>query len=89
MLPPAGTRLAHYQEAVSDAEFDRVDALTRFAADHDRTLLELAIGWLASLGPVASVITGATKPEQIRANAAASGWRLTEEELAAVTAIVT
>jgi aryl-alcohol dehydrogenase-like predicted oxidoreductase len=87
--PQPGTRLAHYQEAVSDAEFDRVDALTRFAADHDRTLLELAIGWLASLGPVASVITGATKPEQIRANAAASGWRLTEEELAAVTAIVT
>ncbi len=86
--PPAGTRLASYNETVSDSEFDRVDALVRFAADHDRTLLELAIGWLASLAPVASVITGATKPEQIHANVAASGWRLTDEELAQVAAII-
>lgn len=85
--PRPGTRLANYKETVSDDEFDRVDALTQFAADHDRTLLELAIGWLASLGPVASVITGATKPEQIHANAASSGWRLTEDELRQVAAI--
>ncbi len=87
--PQLGTRLAHYQEAVTDTEFDRVEALTRYAAERDRTLLELAIGWLASLRPVASVITGATKPEQIQANAAAAGWRLTDQELAEVTAIVT
>jgi aryl-alcohol dehydrogenase-like predicted oxidoreductase len=86
--PPAGTRLASYNETVSDGEFDRVDALIRFAADRDRTLLELAIGWLASLAPVASVITGATKPEQIHANVGASGWRLTDEELAQVAAII-
>jgi aryl-alcohol dehydrogenase-like predicted oxidoreductase len=86
--PPDGTRLANYGERVSDEEFDRLDALTRFAADRDRTLLELAIGWLASLAPVASVITGATKPEQIQANAASAGWRLTDEERETVLALV-
>jgi aryl-alcohol dehydrogenase-like predicted oxidoreductase len=86
--PPNGTRLANYGERVSDEEFDRLDVLTRFAADRDRTLVELAIGWLASLAPVASVITGATKPEQIQANAASAGWRLTDEERETVLALV-
>jgi aryl-alcohol dehydrogenase-like predicted oxidoreductase len=87
--PQPGTRLASYNETVSDAEFDRVETLTQYAAERDRTLLELAIGWLASLRSVASVITGATKPEQIQANAAAAGWRLTDQELAEVTGVVT
>ncbi len=82
--PAAGTRLAAYNETPSDDEFDRVDALRAFAAEKDRSLLELAIGWLASLDPVASVITGATKPEQIQSNAEATTWRLTGEELAEV-----
>jgi len=86
--PAAGTRLAAYGETPSAAEFDRVDALVRFAADRDHTLLELAIGWLASLSPVTSVIAGATKPEQVQANAAASGWRLNGDELAQVAAII-
>jgi aryl-alcohol dehydrogenase-like predicted oxidoreductase len=85
--PPDGTRLAFHRESVSEADFDRVDSLIRFAADRDRTLLELAIGWLASLGPVATVITGATKPQQIQANVAASGWRLSDDELAEVAAL--
>ena len=86
--PPApGTRLAYYQEMVSDREFDLVDAYAAFAAERGRSLLELAIGWLLSLEPVATVITGATTPEQIQANVAASTWRLTDDELAAVAAI--
>ena len=56
-------------------------------ADLGDALLELAIGWLLSLDPVASVITGATKPAQIHANAEASTWRLTPDELTAVGAI--
>jgi aryl-alcohol dehydrogenase-like predicted oxidoreductase len=86
--PPSGTRLAGSHEAAPADAFDRVDALTRFAADRGRTLLELAIGWLASLEPVASVITGATKAEQIEANAAAAGWRLSDAELAEVARII-
>jgi len=85
--PPAGTRLASYGETVSEREFDLLDAYTAFAAERGRSLLELAIGWLLSLDPVASVITGATKPAQIHANAEASTWRLTPDELTAVGAI--
>ena len=85
--PPPGTRLSFYNETIGDEEFDRLDALKRFAEERGRTLLELAIGWLLALEPVASVITGASRPEQIEANVAASTWRLSAEELAAVAAI--
>ena len=85
--PPAGTRLANYKEEVADEEFDRVEALTRFAEAHGHTLLELAFGWLLSHDPVSSVIAGATKPEQAVQNAAASTWRLTPEERADVNAL--
>ncbi|MFO7960563.1 MAG: aldo/keto reductase [Nitriliruptoraceae bacterium] len=59
-------------------------ALEAFAGDAGHTLLELAISWLACQRPVASVIAGATRPEQVQANSAAAGWRLTSEELAEV-----
>jgi aryl-alcohol dehydrogenase-like predicted oxidoreductase len=85
--PPTGTRLASYNETPSSAEFDLVDAYTAFAEERGHSLLELSIGWLLSLDPVASVITGATKPEQIRANAAAAAWRLHEEDLVAIATI--
>jgi len=85
--PPPGTRLASYNETVTEREFDLIDAYTAFAAAQGRSLLELAIGWLLSLAPVTSVITGATKPEQILANAAASTWRLSDDELTAVATI--
>jgi len=85
--PPEGTRLAFYKEAVSDDEFDKVDAYVRFAADRGHTLLELAIGWLLSHDAVASVITGATRPDQIESNALASSWRLSAEEMAAVAVL--
>ena len=55
-------------------------------AGHD--ILELAIGWLASQTCVASVIAGATSPEQVCANVDASGWRLGAAELARVDAIL-
>ena len=86
--PPPGTRLSFYDEAVERRGVRpgrRARALRRGAAA--TRLLELAIGWLLSLAPVASVITGATKPEQIEANVAASSWRLSDEERAAVAAL--
>ena len=86
--PPAtGTRLSYYEEAVSDREFDLVEAFTAFAEERGHPLLELAIGWLLSLRPVATVITGATTPEQIRTNAAASTWLLTQDDMVAVAEI--
>ena len=60
------------------------EALKAFAAARQHTLLELAISWLASRPQVASVIAGATSPEQVRANAAAVNWALTREDLAEI-----
>lgn len=76
---PEGTRL-HGREV--EADWDEVERLEAFAQERGRTLLELAIAWLASQAGVASVIAGATRPEQVQANTAASGWQLSGEELA-------
>ena len=61
--------------------------LTALAQDAGHTLLELAMSWLAVQAPVASVIAGATRPEQVRANAAAAAWQLEPEVLAEVDRI--
>jgi aryl-alcohol dehydrogenase-like predicted oxidoreductase len=85
--PPAGSRLENRPEARADERLERIEALEAFATEHGHTLLELAIGGLASQPGVVSVIAGATTPEQVRANAAAS-WELTAVELAALAELV-
>jgi aryl-alcohol dehydrogenase-like predicted oxidoreductase len=77
--PPAGTRL--HDREISDDKHDRVEALQAFAEKHGVTLLEVAIGGLGAQSPVVSVIAGATKPEQVRENAAAGAWEPTAEQL--------
>ena len=64
-----------------------VEAATAWAAERGHSVLELALAWLAAQPVVASVIAGATKPEQVRANAAAAGWVLTPDEVAEVDAL--
>jgi aryl-alcohol dehydrogenase-like predicted oxidoreductase len=91
--PPEGTRLASMPEerrarALSDKAFDRVERLEAFATSKGHTLLELAMSWLAGLPNMASVIAGATKPEQARANAESVAWRLTADERAEVDALL-
>jgi aryl-alcohol dehydrogenase-like predicted oxidoreductase len=86
-----GTRLAtmdYFKSFGSDANLARAESLAAFARGRGRSLLELALGWLASQGCVASVIAGATTPDQVRANAAASGWRLTADEVAGVDRVL-
>ena len=81
---PEGTRMATFEflrKSATDENFGKVERLERFAKSRGRTLLELAISWLAVQPSVASVIAGATTPEQVRANVAAVGWRLSAEEL--------
>ena len=90
--PPEGTRLAGMPEerrerALSDKVFDKVERLEGFATDKGHTVLELAMSWLAGLPNMGSVIAGATKPEQVRANAASVGWSLTADERTEVEAI--
>jgi len=76
---PDGTRLAGRE--IEDERFERVEACTVFAEERGRSLHELAICALASTPGIGSIIAGATKPEQVRANAAAVGWRLGAAEL--------
>jgi aryl-alcohol dehydrogenase-like predicted oxidoreductase len=70
--PEEGTRL--HGRDVDEAELERVERLAAWAEAHGVTLLDVAVGGLAAVSPVASVIAGATKPEQVRANAAAGEW---------------
>lgn len=78
--PPAeGTRL--HGRAIDDADLDRVEALRAWAEAHGVSLLDVAVGGLAAVSSVVSVIAGATKPEQIRANAAAGDWVPSDDEL--------
>ena len=74
---------------LSDDNFDRMERLDAYAADHGHTLLELAIGWLASHEVVSTVICGATKPRQVKANAAAvTAWCMTPDEMDDISEIV-
>jgi aryl-alcohol dehydrogenase-like predicted oxidoreductase len=76
--PPAeGTRL-HGRE-IDPADLDRVEELRAWAEAHGVSLLDVAIGGLLAVSPVVSVIAGATKPEQVRANAAAGVWESADE----------
>jgi len=82
---PAGTRL-HGRE-LEDAHLDRVEQLQVFAAERGVTLLDVALGGLAAVPGVASVIAGATKADQVRANAAAGAWEPSADDLAALRAL--
>jgi aryl-alcohol dehydrogenase-like predicted oxidoreductase len=88
---PAGSRLAGAKWAadryLNDANWDRVEKLAAFCAERGRSMLELAFSWLAARPCVASVIAGATKPEQVEQNMAATTWAMTPEELAEVDKI--
>jgi aryl-alcohol dehydrogenase-like predicted oxidoreductase len=79
--PPEGTRLSGRDDVFSDEKFDRLEALERYGEERGLTLLQVAIGGLLAHPPVASVIAGATKPEQVRANVEASEWEPGEEDL--------
>lgn len=81
---PPGSRLEGRHDELLDEAADRIERLEGFAQAHGRSLLELAIAGLASQPGIASVIAGATRPEQARQNAAAAGWELSEDELAEV-----
>ena len=84
--PPAeGTRL--HGRDIDPADLDKGERLRAWAEAHGTSLLEVAIGGLLAVQPVVSVIAGATKPEQVRANAAAGEWEPSREQLAELLAI--
>jgi aryl-alcohol dehydrogenase-like predicted oxidoreductase len=86
--PPAGARLTLRKNLAdrfqTQTNWNIVEQLEAFCARHGHTLVELAFSWLASRPLVASVIAGATKPEQVEQNVKATGWALSREELAEI-----
>ncbi len=89
--PAEGTRMAAWgdraKDEMSETRMSQVAALSELAASEGHSVLELAFAWLLSHRPVASVIAGATKPEQINANVAAAAWTPSAEVLARADAI--
>ncbi len=89
---PEGSRLAAWgpmaAEFANEEKFEVVERLSDYAESHGHTLVELALSWLAGTPAVGSVIAGATSPEQVRANAAATtAWSLSDAERAEVDAL--
>ena len=84
---PEGTRLHGRDEVFTEETFDRIEALERFAAERGVTLLDVAIAGLLAQPAISSVIAGATKPEQVRANVAAGAWEPSVEDVAALHAL--
>ena len=78
---PEGARLSNREEIATDAQWRIVEALTGYAEERGLTLTDVAIGALLTQPAVASVIAGATRPEQLVANAAAANWRPSAADL--------
>jgi aryl-alcohol dehydrogenase-like predicted oxidoreductase len=83
---PADSRIARQRPHVADdAPWDAIEAYEAFCAERGIPILEATMGWLLAQPAMSSVIAGATRPEQVRQNAAAgSGWRPSAEELATI-----
>ncbi len=90
--PPEGTRLAGMgpmaSRVLNERNFETLGKLEELAGRSGHSMVDLAIGWLATQKFVGSVIAGATKPEQIEQNAKAGDWRLTPEEMKEVDEIL-
>lgn len=84
---PAGTRLAGRAHLVTERRLDQVEQLRTLADKLGRSVLDLAIGGLAARPVVGSVIAGASRPEQVRANVASGAWTPTAEDLALIDEI--
>ncbi len=82
--PPEGSRAAEGfgPDVFTEENLAIVEKLRNFSEERDRSILDLTFAWLLAHKPVASVIAGASIPEQIRANAAAADWQLTSADLA-------
>jgi aryl-alcohol dehydrogenase-like predicted oxidoreductase len=89
-LPP-GTRLALMQpmakQVMTEQNFATLEKLEEFARGRGHTIVELAMSWLACQPVVSSVISGATRPEQVTENVKACFWKLSADELKEVDTI--
>lgn len=89
--PPEGSRAKEGfgPKVVTRKNLAIVEDLIDYAQSHNHTILELAFAWLLAHKPVASVIAGASRPEQVKDNAAAaSSWKMTDDQMADIAKIV-
>jgi aryl-alcohol dehydrogenase-like predicted oxidoreductase len=88
---PQGTRVAKYEryaKLLTEDNLDKVEALIDFAESRKRTLLELAFSWLLAHRVIASVIAGATSPQQVRDNVSAADWNLTPQDMEEIDSLL-
>ena len=87
---PEGSRAAEGfgPKIFTETNLQIVEELIEFAGSRNHTILELAFGWLLSHKPVASVIAGASKAEQVRVNAHSASWQLSPDDLREIDAIM-
>jgi aryl-alcohol dehydrogenase-like predicted oxidoreductase len=85
---PAGARLSGRDQIATEEQFELIDALQTYADERGLSLIDVAIGALLARDVVSSVIAGATKPEQVRANAAAAKWTPSEDDLRALGELI-
>lgn len=84
---PEGSRLASREDVLGRTDWEQLRRFSAFARERDVTEVQVAFSWLAAQPTVASVIAGATTPEQVTANAAATSWDPTDADLAALDAL--
>ena len=85
---PAGARLSGRDQIGTAEQFALIGALQRYAAERGVSLGDVAIGALLAQPAVSSVIAGATTPDQVRANAAATRWTPGADDLATLTGVL-
>lgn len=85
---PEGSRLSHTRKnMVHDADWDQLGKFSSFARERGLSEIQVAFSWLAAQPSVASVIAGATRPEQVQQNAEAADWIPSEKDLAELDSI--
>jgi 1-deoxyxylulose-5-phosphate synthase len=85
---PEGSRLSHTRKnMVHDADWDQLGRFSSFARERGLSEIQVAFSWLAAQPSVASVIAGATRPEQVQQNAEAADWIPSQEDLAELDSI--
>ncbi|MCA9989418.1 MAG: aldo/keto reductase, partial [Anaerolineales bacterium] len=83
-----GERSGYVQQYMTKANYDKVEALTTWAAERGRGMNELAQAWLMAQPQVCSVISGATRLAHVESNVKAADWLLTADEVAEITAVL-
>lgn len=86
--PEGRLRSDRYQHFLTDENFDLVEALDAYATERDLSMVQVALGWLVALHGVPAVTAGATRPDQVRANAAAADWVPTADDLAELAGLL-